>query len=151
MEEVKATDEQATYTLFNVTTNTCKPLQVAVKVNGADLIMEVDTGASMSLISNVTFQNCGSTEQPHTAIPTESKLHTYTGEQINVLGTISAEVQFKQQQETLPLLVVEGDGPSLLGCDWLYKIKLDWHELHVPHSGSTIYLADCLRQAQRNF
>ena len=44
-------------------------------------------------------------------------------------------VQFKQQQETL---VVEGDGSSLLGrdwlykikLDWLYKIKLDWHELY---------------------
>ena len=26
--------------------------------------------------------------------------------------------------------MVEGDGPSLLGCNWLYKIKLDWHELY---------------------
>ena len=51
MEEVETTDEQATYTLFNVTTNTCKPLEVVLKVNGADLTMEVDTGASMSLIS----------------------------------------------------------------------------------------------------
>ena len=61
-----------------------------------------------------------SKEQP-ALLPTESKLRTYTGKQINVLETISAEVQFKQQQETLSLLVVEGDGPSLLGRDWLYR------------------------------
>jgi len=59
-----------------------------------------------------------------------TKLQTYTGEQINVLGTISANVQFKAQQETLPLLVVEGDSPILLGQDWLLKIKLDWQELY---------------------
>ena len=139
---VEATDEQATYTLFNVTTNTCKPLQVVVKVNGADLTMEVDIGASMSLISNVTFQKLWPAQNSPALLPTESKLRTYTGEQINVLGTISAEVQFKQQQETLPLLVVEGDGPSLLGRDWLYKIKLDWHELYhtqvVPSALQTV-------------
>ena len=60
----------------------------------------------------------------------QTKLRTYTGEQINVMGTISANVQFKKQQETLPLLVVEGDGPSLMGRDWLHKIKLDWQELY---------------------
>ena len=134
MEEVEATDEQAT--------NTCKPLQVVIKVNGADLTMEVDTGVSMSLISNVTFQKLWPAQNNPALLPTESKLRTYTGEQINVLGTISAEVQFKQQQETLPLLVVEGDGPSLLGCDWLYKIKLDWHELYhtqvVPSALQTV-------------
>jgi len=47
-----------------------------------------------------------------------------------VLGTISANVQFKAQKKSLTLLVVEGDGPSLLGQDWLHKIKLDWQELY---------------------
>ena len=130
MEEVETTDEQSTYTLFNVTTNACKPLQVTVKVNDTDLTMEVDTGASMSLISNATFQKLWPAQSSPTLLPSETKLRTYTGEQIDVLGTISTNVQFKQQQETLPLLVVEGDGPSLLGRDWLYKIKLDWHELY---------------------
>ena len=130
MEEIETTDEQYTYTLFNVTTNACKPLQVTVKVNNIDLTMEVDTGASMSLISNATFQKLWPAQSCPTLLPSETKLRTYTGEQIDVLGTILTNVQFKQQQETLPLLVVEGDGPSLLGRDWLYKIKLDWHELY---------------------
>ena len=59
MEEIETTDEQSTYTLFNVTTNACRLLQVTIKVNDIDLTMEVDTVVSMSLISNATFRNCG--------------------------------------------------------------------------------------------
>ena len=130
MEEAETLDEQPTYTLFNVTTNVSKPLQVSLRINDADFTMEVDTGASMSLISNVTFQKLWPAHSSPVLMATQTKLRTYTGEQINVLGTISANVQFKTQQETLPLLVVDGDGPSLLGRDWLHKIKLDWQELY---------------------
>ena len=130
MEEAETLDEQPTYTLFNVTTNVSKPLQVSLRINDADLTMEVDTGASMSLISSVTFQKLWPAHSSPVLMATQTKLRTYTGEQINVLGTISANVQFKTQQETLPLLVVDGDGPNLLGRDWLHKIKLDWQELY---------------------
>ena len=112
MEEIETTDEQSKYTLFIVTTNACKLLKVTVKVNNIDLTMEVDTGASMSLIiGNATFQKLWPAQSCPMLLPYETKLHTYTGEQIDVLGTISTNVKFKQQQETLPLLVVKGDGP----------------------------------------
>ena len=93
-------------------------------------MMEVDTGAFMSLISNVTFQKLWPVQRCPALLPTKTKLCTYTGEQINVMGTISANVQFKGKQETLPLLVIEGDGPSLMERDWQHKIKLDWQELY---------------------
>ena len=130
MEEAETLDEQATYTLFNVTINASKPLQVSLRINDADLTIEVDTGDSMSLISNVTFQKLWPANSSPVLKETQTKLRTYTGEQISVLGTISASVQFKTQQETLSLLVVDGDSPSLLGRDWLHKIKLDRQELY---------------------
>ena len=40
------------------------------------------------------------------------------------------EVTYKTQAKTLPLLVVAGEGPSLIGKNWLTELKLDWHELH---------------------
>lgn len=77
MEKAETTDEQATYTLFNITTNTCKPLQVTLKVNDADLTVEVDTGVSMSLISNVTFQKLWPAQSSPALLPTKTKLHAH--------------------------------------------------------------------------
>jgi hypothetical protein len=44
--------------------------------------------------------------------PSTVKLRTYTGEELTVLGSASVTVEYKEQKETLPLVVVEGDGPS---------------------------------------
>lgn len=35
-----------------------------------------------------------------------------------------------EQQKTLSLLVIAGDGPSLLGRDWLYHHNLEWHKVN---------------------
>ena len=35
-------------------------------------------------------------------------------------------VQYKQQSYNLPLLVVSGSGPSLIGRDWMSKIRFNW-------------------------
>ena len=47
---------------------------------------------------------------------------------------MTVEVCYKTQQHSLPLVVVKGDGPSLLGRDWLGKLRLDWSELHQIQS-----------------
>ena len=39
----------------------------------------------------------------------------YTGEQIKVLGSIDVNVTHQNEKSQLPLLVVSGDGPSMLG------------------------------------
>lgn len=38
----------------------------------------------------------------------------------------------------MPLLVVAGQGPSLLGRDWLAKLKLDWKELYQINQGNML-------------
>ena len=106
------------YNLFNVSGAKTPPLRVSVLVNGRELCLEVDTGATMSIISRRTYNHTwpvGNT--PHIK-PTNVSLRTYTGEKIQVAGEISVEVSLNGQQEhKLSLLVVKGDGPSLLGRD----------------------------------
>lgn len=40
------------------------------------------------------------------------------------MGTVNVVMKYGTQTPTLPLLVVKGAGPSLLG-----RIKLDWHDV----------------------
>ena len=56
-------------------------------------------------------------------------LKTYSGECLPVLGEVDVEVQYEQQKHNLSLVVVSGEGPSLLGRDWLNHIKKDWREI----------------------
>ena len=48
-------------------------------------------------------------------------------------------MHYGQQEDDLNLLVVKGNDPSLLSCDWLAKIKLDWQSIHkLHHQDSTL-------------
>lgn len=42
---------------------------------------------------------------------------TYTGESLQVLGAIKAQVKYEDQRVELPVLVIKGHGPNLLGRD----------------------------------
>ncbi len=85
--------------------------------------MEVDTGAAVSLVSEKTYRSLF----PRTPLqPSTAKLRTYSGEPLMVQGQQMVQVQYGEQRAKLPLLVVRGSGPSLLGRDWLRIIRLDW-------------------------
>ena len=63
-----------------------KPLTMTVKANNCDLKMEVDTGASLQVISEATYQSLLAAESKPPLKPTDIKLHTYTKESLQVLG-----------------------------------------------------------------
>ena len=58
------------------------------------------------------------------------KLCTYSGESLEVLGSISVLVTYQSQQSQELLLVVKGEGPRLLGRNWLHHIRLDWQQIN---------------------
>ena len=58
--------------------------------------------------------------------PTDVRLCTYTGVTVPVLGKLMVKVVKDKANVSLPLLVVKGAGTTLLGRDWLQKLKLDW-------------------------
>ena len=91
--------------------------------------MEVDTGASLSLVSEATYRNLWHFNIPQLQ-PTEKVLSTYTGESLEVLGSLSVLVKYGKQKSQLELFIIAGSGPSLLGRDWLLAIKIDWSQLH---------------------
>jgi len=99
------------------------PLTVHVQANGKSLTMELDTGAAVSVISKDAQRRLF----PDAALKRKSVvLRTCTSEPIRVEGQLDVEVQYSSQKCTLPLVVVAGKGPPLLGRKWLQYIQLDW-------------------------
>ena len=106
------------------------------------LNMEVDTGASVSLISERTWQDlCTPKLNPAKVI-----LRSYSGESVKVLGEMELTVQYQDQKKKLNLLVVTGGGTSHLGCDWLQHLKLNWCELNHLQSAARLKLEDVLKK-----
>ena len=92
--------------------------------------MEVDTGASCSIISADVFRSLWrdpSVRPPLTRSP--RRLLTYMREEVPIEGVANVSVSYQGQTAQLQLLVVDQAGPALLGRDWLYAIRLDWQSL----------------------
>ena len=88
--------------------------------------MEIDTGASRSTISEAMYrlhfsqyplQDCG------------VFLKCYNGFRVPTVGSVIVPVTYNGKERKLPLVVVYGSRPCLLGCDWLHVLKLDWQAI----------------------
>ena len=124
-----------------------RPIVVTVQKQGVDLPMELDTGTSLSLISGTTYSNLLSTLGPLT--PFNFTLTTYTGEKTFPLGSINIQVNYQSHCASFPLLVVPGDGPTLLGCNWLEEIKINWSDIKLLNTFSP--LEQVLKQHSADF
>ena len=122
--------EDQSHPLLSLPGSRAKPMLVTVRVDNADLQMEADTGASASIISEETYQSLWTMWERPPLRSSHARLCTYTGEELKTKGSITVTVEYAGQKERLSLLVVAGTGPSLLGRDWLHKIRLDWKSLH---------------------
>ena len=90
--------------------------------------MEVDTGATLSVISEETYKSLW--PNPHSAsiLSHSPLLKTYTGEPIKVKGQLEVNVSYNDQQKNLNLLVTEGNRLSLINSTQLATTPqtLDW-------------------------
>ena len=153
-------ESQGELQIYALTDNT-RPLHAEVLLNGTPVGMEIDTGAAVSLIP---FAKC-QTLFPELPIKESTvTLRTYTGELLDVKGEVELDVQYEldvkgeveldiqygDQRKSLPLVVVAGRGPVLLGRNWLQHIRLNWRELSAT---TTIYhsSADTLESIRKRY
>ena len=124
--------------------------------NKQQLTIEVDTGASFSVISRKTYQKlllsqstnnnwqwkltleCHFLLSPGKHIKScfhqllqqsNVKPKTYSDEPLPVHGSIRVEVCEGTQKLSLKLLVIGDSGPSLLGRDWMHCLRLNWNSI----------------------
>uniref|UniRef100_A0A8C2AUS2 CCHC-type domain-containing protein n=1 Tax=Cyprinus carpio TaxID=7962 RepID=A0A8C2AUS2_CYPCA len=105
-----------------------KAYKVTTLLEGQPVKMEIDTGAAVSLVSDVVY----SEKLSHLPLkPSDVTLKTYTGESVIMKGLSQVTVELNKQTKKLPLYVVLGDYPSLMGRSCLEQLKVDWQAIHV--------------------
>ena len=127
--DLSSSDEE--YHLHRLGVCSSTPIYMQMQVNKKELEMEVDSGAAVSIISDGVRKSLF----PDLRLRNSSVvLKTYTGEPMEVVGNLHVDVCYKQQQAKLVLVVVGGNGPSLLGRNWLKYIRLDWNSIATVRS-----------------
>ena len=92
------------------------PWYVVVNIDNTPVRMQVNTGASLSIMTETISKECFPDLVP---APSQVKLCSYTGESISVIGSFNVNVVYKSQSIQLPLVIVKGSGPTLMGHNWL--------------------------------
>ncbi len=104
--------EEPELEMFSLSDTEKQTFQVNFTVNQQDLLMEVDTGAAVSIISHARYK------QLFAHVPLEGarvKLKTCTGENIPVLGQFTVTVQYEDQVNELSFTT---NGRSLICSQW---------------------------------
>ncbi|CAG2226124.1 unnamed protein product [Mytilus edulis] len=83
-----------TYTMYQLEDTKRKPYLVSVKLNNTLINMEIDTGASVSVISQETCKQVFGSD--HSLEKSPCSLCTYTGEKIDVLGKRNVTVIYNK-------------------------------------------------------
>ena len=117
-----------------------------VVIDGKQLAMELDTGAAVSIIYDEKSLFPDLKLLPSTII-----LKTYTEESMEVVGQLNVRVKYGDQEAKLVLVVVRGNGPSLLGRNWLKYLRLDWPRIASVRAVHSQALSTLMQQHQPLF
>ena len=96
MRQATPTDDP-TCNLFTVAGSGQDPILMEVTINGTPVQMELDTGASLSLLSKSTYEQIPSLQLQ----PTDVQLKMYTGEVVQILGEVKVTVNYGKHKQQL--------------------------------------------------
>ena len=108
-----------------------KTFKVTVELCGEPHKLEIDTGATSTVLNEQMYKLCDKLELKSS----KAALSTYTGEKIPVSGEVLIPVKYQNQQHNLPAMV-RSPGPNLLGRDWLQVITLNWNSIFNIQEGN---------------
>jgi len=149
--ETTAEDSDDAYGLYTVREQQHTPITVTLYLNSTPVIMELDTGASISVLSEATYQQLASQGSFPSLQPSEVKLKSYTGQDIPVLGSASVEARYDTCVANVLMQVVDGDGPNLLGRDLLHKLGVNLGSFQLNAVEETTALNELLGKYESVF
>ncbi|KAL7853111.1 hypothetical protein SRHO_G00188960 [Serrasalmus rhombeus] len=125
-EEGSDTEDMSFHTIYSMSEELTKvaPITRTMKVNGMKVTFEVDTGCGVTILSKQQYTQLWKETDTAELKPCSIKLKTYTGEKLGVLGMAQVKVQHGNKEKNLPVVVVGGEGPNLLGRSWLQELAM---------------------------
>ncbi|XP_026314449.1 LOW QUALITY PROTEIN: uncharacterized protein K02A2.6-like [Hyposmocoma kahamanoa] len=136
--------------LFNIRSHAGAPMTQIVSINGINLKFEIDSGSTVTAISNKTYKLHFSAVS---LLPCKKKLISYTGNIINSLGIARLPVTYSGETKILDVYVIDNGGPPLLGRDFISVFNLELTPVHFcNHVPSDDYeLQSLLKQHAKVF
>ena len=97
---------------------TVKPLLVTMNVNDQPMTLEVDTGATMTVVPESAWKSTWPTKP----VPTVTRLCTYGGSPLDFVGEVPVSVEYRDQYLNDKIIVVRQGVQPLLGRNWMKHI-----------------------------
>ena len=104
-----------------LTSNVTPPITVFITLTGHTLPIEIDPGASISLLDWETFQKVNH-ELNISLLPIESKLKTYSGEIASPKAKSEIEFTYEGNKIKTTFLITDERSPNVLSRDILGKL-----------------------------
>ena len=127
------------------------PLTMTLTVNDKKTKFEVDTGCGVTVMNEADFQKLWSGKIRPELADGSIKLRTYTGQKVEILGTVTITVKHKKTRKDLSLVVVPGTAPNLLGRGWIKELGLEWSSINHLMGAKAQTLQDVLTQNEEVF
>ena len=104
-----------------------------VSVNDRSIKMELDTGSPWSIVSSKTYSQFGKASDIRTS---NVNLKTYTGAKVKILGETEVKVKYASTEPVALPLLVEEEGTSLMGRQWIERIPVPLDKILHCHAVS---------------
>ncbi len=153
-DEKSASEEEGFFTVYSLQEPEIlkvAPLTITLAVNESDAQFEVDTGCGVTIMNRSNFAKLGEPDKIPELKTCSVNLKTYTGQALTVLGSAQVEVRYNGTVKQLPVVVVPGTGPNLLGRGWIKELGMEWEALHRMQGVKNVTLPEVLSQHEELF
>ncbi|XP_042613167.1 uncharacterized protein K02A2.6-like [Cyprinus carpio] len=146
-DEKSESDEEGIFTVYSLKETEIPkvaPLTITLAVNDSNIPFEVDTGCGVTVMNGSNFSKLWEEHKNPELKTCSLKLKTYTGQALPVLGSAQVVVRHKGTVKELPVVVVPGTGPNLLGRGWIKELGMKWEAIHKIQGVENLTLPDLL-------
>ena len=131
---INKVDNSAALAAIHVVNSSRKPY-LSVKINGAPLKMELDTGSTLTCISKHTFEALNLRQCK--LVTCNESLRVANYDSVLAPYKASVRVEFRNDTWVLPLYIVDCKFPTLLGREWITTMfGTDWLDRIVNSTDS---------------